>query len=56
MVDNLNTEKLTEPFFPGKFSFAKMLTKTVPECPQNRFFWNFLKNFVMLVLIGNNLK
>ena len=39
-----------------KIHFCPNLGKKDPEWPQNRLFWSFLKNLVMLVLIGNSLK
>ena len=50
LVDNSNIEKLTEPFFPRK-SFLPKFGQNGPKIALK-----ILKNFVMLVLIGNNLK
>ena len=54
MVSNSNIEKLTEPFFPGKFTFGHNLGKRAQNALKIGF-WDFLKNFVMLVFLGNNL-
>ena len=54
MVDNSNIEKLTEPFFPWKFIFCPNLGNRAQNGPKIGF-WGFLKNFVMLVFLGNNL-
>ena len=56
MVDNWNIQKLMEPFFPGKFIFAQICEKKPQNDPQIVFFLDFLKNLVMLVFLGNNLK
>ena len=48
MVDNSNIENLMEPFFTGKL----ILTQMAPK----QGFLDFLKNFVMLVFFGNNLR
>ena len=54
MVGHLNIEKLTEPFFPGKFAFGPNLGKRAQNGPKIGF-WEFLKNFLMLVFLGNNI-
>ena len=41
MVDNSNTEKLTELFFRGKFIFGQNLGKKGPEWVQNMVFGIF---------------
>ena len=44
------------PFFhPGKLIFAKIWAKRAQNSPKKGFF-GFLKNFVMSVFLGNNLK
>ena len=37
MVDNSNIEKLTEPFFPGKFIFGPNLGKRAQNVPKIGF-------------------
>ena len=54
MVDNSNIEKPPKPFFPGKFIFAQIWAKRAHNGPKIVFL-DFLKNFVMLVFLGNNL-
>ena len=54
MVDNSNIEKPARPFFPGKFIFAQIWAKRTHNDPKI-IFLGFLKNFVMLVFLGNNL-
>ena len=54
MVDNSNIEKPTKHFFPGKFIYAQIWAKSALNGPKIVFFY-FLKNFVMLVFLGNNL-
>ena len=54
MVGNSNIEKLTEPFFPGKFIFDPNWAKA-PQMDPKQGVWDFLKNFVMLVFLENNL-
>ena len=54
MVDNLNIEKLTMPFFPGKFIAAQIWAKRAQNGRKIGFFFYFLKNF-MLVFLENNL-
>ena len=49
MVDNSSIEKLTEPFFPGKFIFAHILAKRTQNGPQIGFFG-------FLVFLGISLK
>ena len=41
MVDNLNIEKLTNPFFPRKFIFVQIWTKRAKNGPKVGFFWIF---------------
>ena len=43
MVGNSNFEKLTEPFFPGKFIFGLNLGKRPPNGPKTGFFCFFEK-------------
>ena len=43
MVGNSNIEKLTEPFFPGKFIFGPNLGKKAPNGPKIRFLGFFEK-------------
>ena len=43
MVDNSNIEKLTEPFFPGKFIFGPRLGKSVQNGPKIGFLGFFEK-------------
>ena len=43
MVGNLNIEKLTEPFFPGKSIFGLNLGKRVPNGPKIEFLRFFEK-------------
>ena len=54
MVDNSNIEKPTKPFFPGQFIFTQIWAKRAHNGPKIVFL-DFLKNFVMLVFLGNNL-
>ena len=54
MVDNSNIEKPTKPFFLGKFIFTQIWAKRAHNGPKIVFL-DFLKNFVMLVFLGNNL-
>ena len=54
MVGHLNIEKLTEPFFPGKFIFGPNLGKRAENGPKIGF-WEFLKKFLVLVFLGNNI-
>ena len=54
MVDNSNIEKLTESFTPGKSSFGPNVGKKHPDGSKADFF-GFLKNFVMLVSLINDL-
>ena len=54
MLDNSNIEKLTELFFPEKFILAKILGNRAQIVKIG--FMDFLKNFVMSVFFGNNLK
>ena len=44
MVGNLNIEKLTEPFFPGKFIFGPSLGTRAPNGPKIGF-WGFFEKF-----------
>ena len=44
MVGNLNIEKLTEPFFPGKFIFGPNLGTRAPNGPKIGF-WGFFEKF-----------
>ena len=55
MLDNSNIEKLTELFFPEKFILAKILGNRAQNIVKIGFM-DFLKNFVMSVFVGNNLK
>ena len=41
MVDNSNIEKMTQPFFPGKFIFAQVWAKMVQNGPKIGFFGYF---------------
>ena len=43
MVGNSNIEKLTEPFFPGKFIFGPNLGKGAPNGPKIGFLGFFEK-------------
>ena len=54
MVGNSNIEKLTEPFFPGKFIFDPNLGKKSQNGPKIGF-WRFFEKFVMLAFLGNDL-
>ena len=54
MIGNSNIEKLTAPVFPGKFIFGPNLGKRARNGPKIGYL-GFLKNFVMLVFLGNNL-
>ena len=51
MVDNLNNEKLTEPY--SKFSFGSNLGKRAQNGPKIGFFV-FFERLIMLVFLGNN--
>ena len=53
MVGNSNIENLTEPFIPGNF-LAPIWAKGLRMGPKQDF-WDILKNFVMLIFLGNNL-
>ena len=55
MVANSNIEKLTELFFRGKFIFGHNWTPIGPRMDPKYGFWDILKNFMMLVFLGNNL-
>ena len=54
MVDNSNIEKLTMPFFPGKFISAQIWAKRAQNGRKIGGFFYLLKNF-MLVFLENNL-
>ena len=54
MVDNSNTEKLTMPFFQENSYLSKFGQKE-PRMVQKQGFFDFLKTFVMLVFLENNL-
>ena len=49
MVGNSNIDKLTEPFFQENSFLPPIWTKGPTKGPKT------LKNFVMLVFLGNNL-
>ena len=55
MVNNSNIEKLTEPFFQEN-SFLPKFGQKGPRMAPKYFFVNFLKNFIMLVFLGNNIE
>ena len=55
MVNNSNIEKPTEPFFQEN-SFLPKFGQKGPRMAPKQFFVNFLKNFIMLVFLGNNIE
>ena len=44
MLNNWNIQKLTEPFFPGKFTFPQIWIKSAQNGPKIEFFGIFEKS------------